>query len=219
VGCTEAYASAWQYASFWCRSTIITGDDNSGGAPGHAALGDTEVNFVDMGVKAGVGMTLYNLTAGTSGPITAVATHSLTATGVTWDDGDLYRVVTLEADTIGEIELYLDITASDIHAALAASGACDCTLSSWGAQYLAKLNIVDAAVFHHCPCLSPNLSEERQIALMDWVSAQLLNIRNGNIPLCDGETGAEFPAVGWAEQSVTEFNVERIIENDILRNL
>lgn len=219
MGCTDRYATAWQYASFWCRSTIITGEDNSGGAPAHADLADTEVNFVDLGVKANVGMVVYNLTADTSGPITAVGIHSITATGVTWDDGDLYRVVTLEAAVIGEIELYLDITSSDIHAALAAAGACDCTLSSWGAQYLAKLNIVDAGVFHRCPCMNTGLSEERQIALLDWVTNQLVSIRKGEIPLCDGETGSDFPAVGWAEQSVTEFNFQRILENDILRNL
>jgi len=45
-----------------------------------------------------------------------------------------------------------------------------------------------------------------------------VNIRNGNIELCAGETGAEYAVTGWAAQGITEFGRARIIANDYLRN-
>jgi len=61
------------------------------------------------------------------------------------------------------------------------------------------------------------MSDERKGALLDWMSQQLLNIRTGAIELCHGHTGSDFPAIGWAEQSLTDFNAANIIVNAGMR--
>jgi hypothetical protein len=116
------------------------------------------------------------------------------------------------------VQNYLDIAVSDIHGALAASGACDCTLASWATTLLKKLNIVDAAIFHKCPCGAPLISDDMRRAYLEWMNLQLELIRTGKLELCDGETGADFPVTGWAQQGLTEFNKAQIIVNDIVEN-
>jgi len=195
---------------------VLRGVDNSGGAA-NLFLTDTTTDFMIAGVQAGKGMVLYNTTAGTSGPVTAVTNTALTATGVTWNDGDGYRIVTINGVEIATIEHYLDIAASDLHAAMAQSGMCDCTLASWADGFLKKLNIIDAAAYYSCPCGQPNLSDDMRGRFLDWCSTQLEAIRTGNLELCTGETGADFPAIGWAEQSLTDFSTAQIITNYQMR--
>ena len=216
MSCSGRYAEAWEFAAFWCVRPIATGVDNSGGGP-NAFLTDTLMDFVDLGAKANQGMILYNTTAGTSGPITAVTDTTLTATGVVWSDGDAYRTVFITAAERATIEHYLNVAASDIHAALAVSGACDCTLASWAEDYLVKLNIIDAAAYYTCPCGQPSMTDERKGSLLDWMNLQLALLRRGELEVCDGATGADFPAIGWAEQSLTDANAAKIIYNRMLR--
>ena len=215
MACTGRYAEAWQFASFFCTGVILNGVDDSGGA-GNAFLTDTTINFLAPAneVEANVGMVLYNTTAGTSGPVTAVTTNTVTATGVTWDNGDAYRIVLIDAIERSTIELYLDVAAADLHAALAASGACDCTLASWAVGFLAKLNIIDAASYYQCKCGQPAMTDELRGRYLDWCSEQLAAIRDGRLELCDGETGSEFPAVGWAQQGYTDWATAEIIYNE-----
>jgi hypothetical protein len=217
MACNGRYSEAWQFAAFWCTEGILMGVDNSGGA-GNAMLTDSLVNFELLGVEANQGMVLYNTTANTSGPVTAVTVTTLTATGVTWDDGDAYRIVPLGMQERSTIEHYLNIAASDIHAALAASGACDCTLASWATGYLEKLNIIDAAAYYQCPCGQPSMTDDQRRAYLEWASEQLTLIRTGQLELCHGATGADFPAVGWAEQGWTDFATAQIIMNTDLRS-
>ena len=214
MACTSRYAEPWQFSSFFCTSSLIKGVDNSGGA-GNAFLTDTTVtSFIDLGVEDDVRMILYNTTQGTSGYITDVDAHTITATGVTWDDGDAYRMVTIngiQRETIGH---YLDIAASDLHAAMAQSGMCDCTLASWATGFLQKLNIIDAASYYQCPCGQPTMTDELKARYMDWCSVQLEAIRKGELDLCDGATGSEFPALGWAQQGWTNRATAEIIFNE-----
>lgn len=123
----------------------------------------------------------------------------------------------LSAEEQATIEVYLDLTASDIHAAMAQSGMCDCTLASWATNYLAKLNIIEAAAFYQCPCANPKLSDEMRMKLIDWASVQLDNIRTMEVDLCDGATGSAFPAIGWAELGLTEWSEAQIILNALKR--
>lgn len=213
MGCSGAYATAWEYAAFFCASTMRTGLHQ--GANGAAALVDASVNFLTFGVKPMAGMVLYNLTQNANGPITNVTQTTLTATGVLWNASDSYRVVAISANEIGQINHILTITAGDVHAALAASGACNCTLSAWGVGLLAKLNIIEAGTFHTCPCGNPNLTDGQRKTYLDWITQQLELIRTGKIDVCEGATGSEFPAIGWAEQATTEFAAIEIIENDL----
>jgi hypothetical protein len=218
--CTGAFADAYDFASFWCLAGLDTGVDDSGGA-GNAFLTDSTSDFVSMGVEPA--MIVHNITDGSGGYVTVVAEHVLTTTltgGVEnlWDDGDIYRIVGVDANEQAQITTYLGIAASDIHAALAATGACDCTLAAWAEEYLKKLNVIDAAVIHACPCGRAQISDDLKGTWLEWLDRQFELLRTGAIDVCDGATGADFPVVGWAEQGWNVFTRTRIVLNDILRN-
>ena len=219
------YADSWAYAAFWCAGSLVTGLDDLGGA-GNPSLQDLSARFVDAGLRAQEGMILYNTAQGTSGEITAVTQTAMTATGVTWDNGDAYRTVAIDAAEIATIEHYLNVTAGNIHAARAAVNACDCTLASWafngnydGNDFLGKLNIIEAGAFHTCTCAMPGqrMTDEQRTMWLTFSNEQLNYIRSGDIGLCDGETGSTWPSVGWAEQALTPRNAARIIANRIAR--
>ncbi len=221
MACSERYAEAWEFAAWFCVEAVISNVDDSGGA-GNLFLTDSQVNFSELGIQANVGMVLYNVTQGTSGQVTAVALHTLTAAGVTWDDGDAYLIVAIDAQQRSTIERNLNLAATNINAARAASNGCGCTLASWAADYLSHLNVVMAAAFYSCTCGRPSisaLSDDTRNSYREWAQAQIDAIRTQHIELCDGETGADFPVVGWAEQGWNEFARTRIVLNDILRNL
>lgn len=221
MACTGRYAEAWQFSSFFCTGSLLHRVDDSG-VDNKAFVQDSQADFINAGVKANVGMILYNLTDGSSGPVTAVTQHTLSVTlsgGLQndFDSGDEYRIVTITTNEIATIQNYLDITANDIHAALAASGACSCTLASWAVGMLAKVNIIEAAGFYVCPCGGPRMTDEMRQSYMQWSDRQLELIRKGQLELCNGATGSEFPSLDWAEQGVTEFNEAQIIYNDSVR--
>ena len=115
------------------------------------------------------------------------------------------------------ISNFIDIASSDLDAALAQSGQWDCTKAAWAGQFLAKLNIIDAAIYHRCPCGRPNITDELRQAYLTWMSEQLTSIRKGELDLCAGATGSDWPAIGWSEQTWTDFNTAQIIYNAGLR--
>lgn len=117
-----------------------------------------------------------------------------------------------DPEAVSDIEAALDLAASDIHIAMAAVGACDCTLTTYAEKYLAKLNVVDAAVLQNCPCGNA-LDAQARSSWLEWLNLQFDLIRAGKVPLCQGETGAEFPAFGHAEQALTDFTAEQIVVN------
>ena len=124
-----------------------------------------------------------------------------------------------DEDAESEINRLLELAAANINAARAAQGACDCTLASWARYYLIDLNCVIALITFNCVCTTIRaLSAEDRTIWADWANTQLTQIRSGQIELCDGETGSEFPYTGWADQGTTEFARTRIIVNDVLRN-
>ena len=217
--CTGRYGEAYEFALFWFTGVVWTGADRSIAGVGNVNLYDTQVNFPDRGVVANNGMWLWNLTASTDGAITSVVdNNTIAASGVTWDSGDLYRVSMITTLERSQIEGALDIAASDVHAALAASAQCDCTWSAWSANLASKLNIVDAAAYYQGKCGSPKFTNDQRQGYLAWMNDQLRQIRMSEIDLCSGATGADFPSVGWAEQGVTEFASAEIIWNDIERN-
>lgn len=213
-----AYAAGWEYAAFWSVSSILLGADNSGGV-GNLFLTNTQADFQNSGLEANVGMVLYNLTQGTSGPITNVTATTVTATGVTWDNGDVYRAVAVDGSQIATIENYLRVVAANIDIARASVGACDCTLSASAAALLSKLNIIETGCYHQAVCGMPaqHLTTEQKGQYLMEVNRQLDFIYSGQIELCAGETGSTFPVVGWAEQAHTEFGQAQIIANRIRR--
>jgi len=120
-----------------------------------------------------------------------------------------------DPDQVAQVEFYLDLAAADIHAAMSASGQCDCSLSTWANSYLKKLNILDAAVIQSCPC--SNMTDERKQSFIDWLNGQYELIRTSKIELCSGETGADFPAFADVERSWTELNAAQIIANTMAK--
>ena len=215
MACTGRYAEAWQFAAFFCTGVILSNVDNSGAGP-NAFLTDTTINFLAPAneVEVGAGMVLYNTTTGLNGPVTAVTATAITATGVVWTDGDGYRIVLIDALERATIEHYLNIAASDLHAAMAQTGMCDCTLASWATGFLEKLNIIDAAAYYQCKCGQPSMTDELRGRYLEWCSTQLEAIRTGNLELCHGATGADFPSVGWAQQGWTSWSAAEIIFNE-----
>ena len=210
--CLSSYALAWQFGIFNCPASTLKGLDNGGGV-GVASLTDTQVNFLNTGIEANKGMILYNLTTGLSGPVTAVTATTVTATGVLWTNGQAYRITALTAAEISSIEMYLGVTAADINAALAATGACSCTWQSWVLDWLAKLNIIEAAAFYSCPCGNTRLTDEQKQNLLVWATAQLEELRNGNIAVCENDSGKTYPAIAIAEVNHTAWSELEIIEN------
>lgn len=217
MSCGSTFASAWQFAAFWCVEQLLTGA-HGGAGPADAALSDINQQFRTKGVAANQGFVLYNTTAGTSGQVTAVTETTLIATGVTWDNGDAYRITLINGTEVANIQHWLDVAASDVHAAMMATNACDCTLRTGARAYLEKLNIIDAAAYYNCKCGNTYITDAQKGTLLNWMSQQLQMIATNVIELCQGETGAKFPAMGWASQSVTDFAAADIIINDILAN-
>lgn len=218
--CSGRYAEAWQFAAFWCASNLLQGL-HAGAGPGDAALSDTYTDFISRGVKANVGMVLYNTTQGTSGVVTAVTTHTLTAVGVTWDNADAYRIATLTGEEIATTNHYLDIASGNIHAALGSVGGCDCTLADWATGtegMLTKINIIETAAFHTCPCMRPLITDDMRRTYLEESNRQLSMIRTGEIELCAGYTGSKYPAFGAIEQAFNVFSAEQIIINREKRN-
>jgi len=133
------------------------------------------------------------------------------------DFADFWCLDCFGTDAENILETSLAVTAANIHAALAAVNACDCTLADWAVQFLKKLNIVEAAAFHNCRCADPRLTDETQRLYLEWSDKQQQLIREGKIDVCAGATGSDWPTVGWASQSLTERTAAEIIANDIRR--
>lgn len=221
MGCEGAYATADDFVSFYCGESRLSRVHD--GANDAAVLTDSMARFRAKGVQAGVGMILYNLTDGSQGVVTGVDDNNLTApleggTENLWDAGDEYLIVTITAVERASIEHYLAITASDVHAALSAQGACDCDLSSWGLELVKKLNIIDAASFYTCGCAGPKLSETERQQYRNWMDKQFELIRLGKVDVCGGGTGSDAPAFGSIKESVTPFAAAQIISDRIARN-
>ena len=119
------------------------------------------------------------------------------------------------AAQVAMVEAYLDLAASDIHMHLASVGACDCTISAFGLVYLKKLNILDAAVIQQCPC--GKIDKDQKQMWLEWLDRQFTLIRSGEIELCDGYTGSEYPAFGAAERSLTAWSEAEIILHKMQR--
>ena len=215
TNCSGRYAEAWQYAAFWCMSSILRGV-HGGAGPADAALSDAAVNFINAGAVQGVGQVVYNVTQVTQGFTVGVTAHTLTVSGVTWNAGDEYLATFLSASERVQIEHNLNIVAGDIHAALAAVGACDCSLSSWGANYLAEINIILARLMYDCPCQS-RLSDRQRELMGAQVDKRLENIIDGTLDVCAGATGSKFPVIGWASIGWTEQTQREIAVKDALK--
>jgi hypothetical protein len=124
----------------------------------------------------------------------------------------------VDDDEEAQLNRILRLAATRINMARQAQGACDCTLSATASEYLKYLNCVLAVAFYNCKCTNLVVTVEEKKMYMEAAMADLELIQKGQIELCDGETGADFPWTGWAEQGWTEATQVEIIVNDILKN-
>ena len=126
-----------------------------------------------------------------------------------------------EPDSCGEAEdivnRYLKRASGVINMAIQAQGACSCVFTDATNAYLGQLAVVLAVIYHVQPCARPVLTVEQQRMYLDQATNEIAMIRKGEIELCEGETGADFPSLGWAEQSLTDWNAARIIVNQSQR--
>jgi len=128
-----------------------------------------------------------------------------------------YFCIVLDDDEIAGINSILKLAATPIHAARAASAGCDCTLADWATDFLVQLNCMYAVAVYNCKCSNLRIEPDMKRAFMENVRADLVEIRNGNIELCSGETAAEYPALAFAERTLTPFSTAQILRNEILR--
>jgi hypothetical protein len=123
-----------------------------------------------------------------------------------------------DEDSESEINRLLELAAGNINAARAAQGACDCALASWAEAYLIDLNCVIALVTYNCPCTTIRaLSSADRAVWAEWANNQLALIRTGQVELCDGETGPDFPAADFIQQSLTEWTAAQIVQDTVAR--
>jgi len=120
--------------------------------------------------------------------------------------------------TLDDINRYIQKSAARINLSLSVTGQCSCTFSAWASEFLQELNLIGAALLIHCPDCGNRFTKEEREFYSAWMGEQLELIRTGQLDLCDGATGVDYPALGWAEQSWTDFNAAHIVVNDVLRD-
>jgi hypothetical protein len=123
----------------------------------------------------------------------------------------------LDLDEEVAINRHLDLAASVIDSARASVDGLTCALASWATEYLKWLNCMTAVVMYNCSCGNAELTDNQRAIYMRWVTSELNDIRTGRKELCDSATGSAYPAVDWAEMTVTEFNAAIILANTMLR--
>lgn len=129
-----------------------------------------------------------------------------------------YFCVSVDPGEEASMNNILRLSSGRIHAARQASAQCDCDLSDWATDHLKELNIWIAAAVYACPCAMLHLSDDTRRQLLDEVRDALKLIRTGEIELCAGETGMDYPAAESVERAWSS-NIGQIIANDLKRDL
>lgn len=106
----------------------------------------------------------------------------------------------------------LRMGASRIVAALASSDQFECAKGEWAIDYLRELNIIIAGVMFNSP--ATRMSNEQRALYSVYTNEALVQIRDGDIQLCDGATGKMYPSWETARYGLTDRNTARIIVQD-----
>lgn len=120
--------------------------------------------------------------------------------------------------TLDDVNRYIKKGAARINMALNATAQCGCTHDGYATEFLQELNLIATLLLIQCPDCSRRLTQEMREFYYTWLNEQLELIRTGQIDVCSGATTQDYPALAWAEQSVTDFNAARIVVHDIMRN-
>lgn len=106
----------------------------------------------------------------------------------------------------------LRLGGSRIMAALSSSDQVDCPKGNWAMDYLRELNIIIAGVMMNSPAV--RMSNEQRALYSVYVNEALVQIRDGDVQLCEGATGKMHPAWETARYGLTDRNLARIIVQD-----
>jgi hypothetical protein len=119
-------------------------------------------------------------------------------------------------EEVTALDSQLQIAAGDINQMIRQVGALDCSFDSYALDFLTKLNCINTAVTYRVPC-GPRLTDDDLRYWTDWLDKMFGMIRTGELELCEGSTGKNYPAFEIAQQSWTEFNAVQLIRNRALR--
>jgi len=207
--------SPFDFTVYWGIDMIIAGIDDSGGGPS-VFVTDADGLFVERNILPGA--IIRNLTTGVEGRVNTVTSQSVLQTSTaTWTSGDEYNIAPMDWAQYRVVELSLKKAIGTVAMALTAAGAGNETYSSYGLDYLKNLVMLIAVVVHNAPCKGAKLDPAQRESYMQWIQTELSNLRSGKTEVVSGYTGAEFPAIGWAEQAVTEWGAGQIAFNRIRR--
>ena len=208
-------ATPYDFVVFWGIEMIIAGRDDSGGGP-NAFVTDADGLFVENNIVPGA--VIRNLTTGIEGRVTTVTSQTVLQTSTaTWSTGNEYNIAPMDWAEYRVVELSLKKAIGTVAMALTAAGADAASYSTYGLDYLKNLVMLIAVVVHNAPCKGARIDPAQRQQYMEWIQTELTNIRTGKTEVVQGYTGADFPALGWAEQGVTEWAAAQIVFNRIRR--
>lgn len=136
---------------------------------------------------------------------------------VTAEEFTAYWFWAFDKEARVELNPLLRSSAGRIRMSLKASGQNNCSIDPDAEDYLKELNMIAAAVMFNMPCV--RLSPEQRRLYAEYLNEQLRLIRTGEIELCAGHTGSQYPAFGVAEYGLSTRIRAEIIKNRELRNL
>jgi len=114
-----------------------------------------------------------------------------------------------------DVELYVQQGAARINAALAATAQCDCTFAGWANTLLENMNLIASSLLIYGRC-GVGFTDDQREFWSGWLNDQLELIRTGQIDVCLGATGPNYPAYGTATRAVTRWQRAQIVANDLM---
>jgi hypothetical protein len=214
MGLNQLRATPYDFTVFWGIDMIVAGVDTSGGA-GNAFVTDANTDFVERGVVAG--SPIRNMRTGGEVLVAGVANFVLQTPGLLWDGGDEYNIAPMDLAQYRVVDLSLQKARGEIAMSLRAAGISTQPFSSDGADYLRNLMMLIAVVVHNAPCKGARIDPAQRAQYMEWIQRNLGQLRDGTIEVVAGHTGAEFPAFGVAQQSLTEWGEAQMIYDRMRR--
>ena len=115
------------------------------------------------------------------------------------------------------VEMNIRIASAEIDMSLQTSDQLLCQKSTAGLNYLQLLNIIAAVLITEYDN-ARYLSDADLARLQAWKDNQMTLIRTGQLSICLGETGIDYPAISTAEVGYTPDAQALIVLNRIRRN-
>ena len=159
----------------------------------------------DPGVGVGTPISLVVVATGYCTP-TEVAEFlmQLGVTSATWPDTDLFQ-------------RHINLSAAEIDVALQTSNQYTCSKTTQAADLLKYLNLICTVLITEFPNVRSQISGDTLKRFQKWKDNMVKGLRLGELVVCQGETGENYPAIEIAEQAWTDATAMDIILNKIKR--